>query len=173
MTIKKGGHFMKQQTGLISVAVWSILIFLGLLSAGCAKENKLRIENSLPVTFELEAKKSMLGLSVEEIAPIYENGQPVAHSTIPPKVLWVIRWTGEGLADTDKRSAALPKIVYGVIPSGFEQLKPHAHEGSPPALEEGKIYEVSGGSTDFENNPKRVWFKIEAGKVLHIPRVGE
>ena len=76
------------------------------------------------------------------------------------KVLWHIR----PKSGTDNSANGLPKITYGQVPPGFEQLVPPV--GPPPALETGQVYEASGPRMEVPD--AFVKFRIQDGKAIRI-----
>ena len=76
------------------------------------------------------------------------------------RVIWQIR----PKSGTDNSANGLPRITYGQVPQGFEQLIPSA--GPPPALEEGKTYEASGPRIEVPE--AFVMFRIQDGKAIRI-----
>ena len=77
------------------------------------------------------------------------------------KVIWEIR----PRSGTDNSAKGLPPITYGQVPPGFEQVVPSV--GTPPALQEGKVYAASGPRIEVPE--AFVKFRIENGKAIRMP----
>jgi len=77
-------------------------------------------------------------------------------------VLWRIR-PADG---TDNSAEGPPPINYGKVPVGFIQEIPA--KGEPPALVEGKLYEVGGPPVEVSHAYMR--FTIRNGKAVQIPK---
>lgn len=76
------------------------------------------------------------------------------------RAIWQIR----PKSGTDNSADGLPRITYGQVPQGFEQLVPSV--GTPPALEEGKTYAASGPRIEVPE--AFVMFRIQDGKAVRI-----
>jgi len=77
------------------------------------------------------------------------------------KVIWEIR----PRSGTDNSANGLPRITYGQVPQGFDQVIPSV--GTPPALQTGKVYAASGPRVEVPE--AFVMFRIEGGKAIRIP----
>ena len=77
------------------------------------------------------------------------------------KVIWEIR----PRSGTDNSANGLPRITYGQVPPGFDQVIPAT--GTPPALQSGKVYAASGPRIEVPE--AFVKFRIEGGKAIRIP----
>jgi len=76
-------------------------------------------------------------------------------------VIWEIR----PRSGTDNSANGLPRITYGQVPPGFDQVIPAT--GTPPALQSGKVYAASGPRIEVPE--AFVKFRIEGGKAIRIP----
>ena len=76
------------------------------------------------------------------------------------KAIWEIR----PRSGTDNSANGLPRITYGQLPQGFEQVVPSV--GAAPALQEGKVYAASGPRIEVPD--AFVMFRIQNGKAVRI-----
>jgi len=144
------------------------LIVLGCLAStlflvGCLfeRDTVVSIDGNNPPTFRLKGSGyqdfiAVHELSSKEIVPLPER--PV----IDTPTLWEI-WPPDGLT-----ADQWPPAKYGQVPSGFKQKIPE--HGKPPSLEEGKMYEAGGPASNA--NGGSIWFKIQNGKSVEIPKPG-
>ena len=103
-------------------------------------------------------------LGVYEV-PVENIDAPWSQRQKDKIVLWQI-WPGAG---TNSSANALPTITYGVVPAGFIQKVPA--NGPPPALVEGKVYEVGGPAVEVPHSYVR--FVIRNGKATEVPIPGK
>jgi hypothetical protein len=75
-------------------------------------------------------------------------------------VIWEIR----PKSGTDNSANGLPRITYGQVPEGFEQVTPSV--GTPPALPEGRVYAASGPRVEVPD--AYVKFRIQNGKAIRV-----
>lgn len=147
---------------------WHSWIALGcvaniLLLGGCLLERDtvVSIAGSNPPTFRLKGSgyQDFFGVrefTAKEIVPLPER--PV----IDTPAFWEI-WPPDG-----PTADQWPPVKYGQVPSGFKQKIPK--QGEPPPLEEGKMYEAGGPASNA--NGGSIWFKIQDGKSVEIPKPG-
>jgi hypothetical protein len=130
------------------------------LLIGCEVDMTLSIDGKNPPTFTLDGSGNLAFFMVREIVP--ENQVLPRNDRISDKniLLWKI-WP-EGPARV--RISKLPPITYGRIPENFEQTLPV--QGTPPTLEEGKIYEAGGPASSA--NGGTIWFTIKDGKSVIV-----
>ena len=138
----------------------SRLLIVGILSlvlalAGC-KSLSVSVNDTNPPVFTFSAGQFAECCTHLAFLIVYE----VDDGGNEKKVLWQI-WPKSG---TDNSANGLPKITYGQVPQGFEQRVPSV--GTPPALQEGKVYAASGPR--FEVPEAFVMFRIEGGKAVRI-----
>jgi len=120
------------------------------------------VDEKNPPTFELSGSGNLNQFHVMEV-PASNQEQTTQRSSDVNILLWEVRPTGE---DKIRR---LPKITYGQVPAGFNQVFPAAGI-SPPALAEGKVYEVEG--TAYNANGGLIWIVVRGGKIVEIPVPG-
>ena len=139
---------------------YRLYIVVGILSlvlavAGC-RSLSISINDTNPPVFTFSAGQFAECCTHLAFLIVYEveagNGK---------KVIWEIR----PRSGTDNSANGLPRITYGQVPPGFEQLIPSA--GAPPALQSGQVYAASGPRIEVPE--AFVMFRIEDGKAIRIP----
>jgi hypothetical protein len=125
------------------------------------RDTVVSIDGSNPPTFRLKGSgdQDFFGvweLPAKKLVPLPER--PV----IDTPTLWEV-WPPDGLI-----ADQWPPVKYGQVPSGFKQKIPE--HGEPPPLEEGKMYEAGGPASNA--NGGSIWFKIQNGKSVEIPKPG-
>jgi len=139
------------------------LLAVVVLSASCYEvDMTVALDEGNPPTFKLSGSGKLIQFLVMEVPP-WNQTQTVQRRSDVNTVLWQIRPTGEN------KIWSLPKITYGQIPSGFEQVYP-AGNTAPPVLVEGKVYEVGG--TAYNANGGFIWIIVHDGKVVERPIPG-
>jgi len=137
----------------LHIVVGILLLVLGV--AGC-KSLSISINDTNPPVFTFSAGQFAECCTHLAFFYVYE----VNAGDNEGKVLWKIR----PKSGTDNSANGLPRITYGQVPQGFEQLVPS--EGTPPALEAGTVYGASGPRIEVPN--AFVMFRIENGKAVRI-----
>ena len=131
-----------------------LLLLFFVVNMGCDEPNVvIKIDNQVPPGFKFEGRGAIPFLVVHELqAP---NPEDMSGAT----VIWDIR-------PNDLAHATIPvgPIKYGVLPDGFVQKVPL--EGLPPALQEGKFYQVGGPPIEMPNGYLR--FTIQNGKPVRL-----
>jgi hypothetical protein len=142
---------------------WLWLLFALPLYSSCYEvDMSVGVDRKNPPTFELSGSGNLNEFVVMEV-PVWNQTQTIQRRSDVNTVLWKIRPTGE---DKIRR---LPKINYGRVPSGFEQVYP-ADGSAPSALVEGKVYEIGG--TTYNANGGFIWLVIRGGEAVEIPIPG-
>ena len=134
-----------------------------LVIVGCLfeRDTVVSIDGNNPPTFRLQGSgyQDFFGvweLPAQKIVPLQER--PV----LDTPALWEI-WPNDG-----PRADKWPLLKYGQVPPGFKQKIPE--HGEPRPLEEGKMYEAGGPASNA--NGGSIWFKIQNGKSVEIPKPG-
>lgn len=135
-------------------------IVLGILSlvlavTGC-KSLSISINDTDPPVFTFSAGQFAECCTHLAFFVVYE----VDDGKDEKKVIWQIR----PRPGTDNSANGLPKITYGQVPPGFEQIVPSS--GTAPALQEGKVYAASGPRIEVPE--AFVMFRIQNGKASRI-----
>ena len=147
------------------VCVPHLLIFTVLIfnSSWWERDTVVSIDGQSPPTFQLSGNGYQNFLGVSELTP--EEIVPAAQRPyVESPTLWEI-WPIEG---TEAKADNWPPIKYGEVPPGFYQKIPQS--GKAPPLQEGKMYEAGGPASNA--NGGSIWFKIENGKSVEIPKPG-
>jgi len=132
-----------------------LVLSLVLAVAGC-KSLSVSINDTNPPVFTFSAGQYAECCTHLAFLVVYE-----VEDGKERQVIWEIRPT----SGTDNSANGLPKITYGQVPQGFEQLVPS--EGAAPALQEGKVYAASGPRIEVPE--AFVMFRIQNGKAIRIP----
>lgn len=132
------------------------------LTGGCSLERDtvISIDGNNPPTFRLKGNGYQDFIAVRELSPkeiVPLPGRPV----IDTQTFWEI-WPPDGL-----KADQWPPVAYGKLPAGFKQKIPRDSEPLP--LEEGMMYEAGGPASNA--NGGSIWFKIQNGKSVEIPRL--
>ena len=139
----------------LSVAGISLLL---LMSPHCQdffeRDTEIEIDGKNPPTFTLSGNGQ---LSLIEVTDLSTSDVSVY---APERIMWRIRPIGE---NTPSR---LPKITYGILPSGFSQEIPAI--GGPPILAEEKPYQLSAPTSNA--NTGSMMFLIRHGQALRIEK---
>lgn len=130
------------------------ILTLVLMVTGC-KSLTMSINDTNPPVFTFSAGQFAECCTHLAFLGVYEIGDKDEQ-----KVIWEIR----PLSGTDNSAQGLPKITYGQLPKGFEQVVPKS--GPPPALQEGKLYEASGPGAEVPHTV--VMFRIQNGKAVRV-----
>ncbi len=151
---------MKTPIGTCSIVIRLLLLSVVSCSLGaCEVDTRVSIsEPKSPPTFRLSGSGELgefivVGpfASIEDL----ESYKPDVHA------IWKIRPLRYGKLSVE----SVPPITYGVVPLGFMQDTPAS--GSPPPLEEGKIYKVTAPSTNA--GFRRLCFKVERAVTIKAP----
>ena len=135
----------------------SVLAILSLVLAvaGC-KGLSISVNDTNPPVFTFSAGQFAECCTHLPLFVVYE----VADGRDEGAVIWDIR----PQSGTDNSAQGLPKITYGQLPQGFEQVVPSS--GPPPALQEGKVYVASGPRIEVPDAFVR--FRIQNGKAIRM-----
>jgi hypothetical protein len=140
-----------------------LLLIILFLNVSCYEvDMTVAVDEKNPSTFELSGSGNLNQFHVMEV-PAWNQTQTIQRRSDVNILLWEVRPIGE---DKIRR---LPKITYGQVPAGFEQVFP-ADGTSPSVLVEGKVYEVGG--TAYNANGGLIWIVVRGGKVVEIPITG-
>jgi hypothetical protein len=114
------------------IATLIILLGIGVLTA-CEENTRIALDSSNPPKISLSGSGHISLLTVED----YSRGEQNESSS--PNENTIIWWIAprNGITTAVRN---LEPISYGTIPSGFIQKIPE--NGSPPALQEGHVYEI-------------------------------
>ncbi len=133
-----------------------LLSALWCLAAACESDTTVSIVDSQnPPTFRLYGNGSLVLFIV--VGP-YSSLEDI-DSGRGGDVVWEIS-PGEHAGE---RVFRLPRIKYGVVPTGFRQKTPAAGT-PPPPLEEGKFYSI--GTPSAGANFRVLCFRVAGGRVL-------
>lgn len=105
-----------------------VVLPLVLAMAGC-KSLSISLNDTNPPVFTFTAGQFAECCTHLALLVVYE----VQAGKDEGKVIWEIR----PKSGTDNSAKGLPRIAYGQVPPGFEQLVPSV--GTAPALEAGKV----------------------------------
>lgn len=137
------------------------LIALTFLHVGCEVDMSIELDGSSPPSFSLTGTGNLIFFNVMEV-PRENLEKSIQRSSDENTLLWKIR----PLPGAKDKIRSLPRITYGVVPSGFEQIFPA--DGSPPTrLTEGKTYEAVG--TAYNSNGGLIWFRVDSQKSWLVP----
>lgn len=139
----------------VTVLLLSLLLVLAI--AGC-NGLSISVNDTNPPVFTFSAGQFAECCTHLAFFIVYE----IPANDDQQKIIWQIR----PLSGTDNSANGLPKITYGQVPQGFEQLVPNV--GAPPALEEGKVYAASGPRVEVPD--AFVTFRIDNGKVIRMSK---
>jgi hypothetical protein len=134
--------------------IFSLLTLV--VHTGCERDTRIKIDGKNPPTFTLSGSGNLVFLSLGEV----HDNKP---SPLGAPEFWKIRPN-----DSNNKISRLPSITYGIVPEGFIQVLPES--GAPPPLIEGKVYDF-GGPADNANGGS-IWFSIQGGKSVEVPRPG-
>ena len=129
-------------------------LLLALAVAGC-NSLTVSVNNTNPPVFTFSAGQFAECCTHLAFLVVYEVGAGNNET-----VIWKIR----PKSGTDNSAEGLPQITYGQVPEGFEQLVPTV--GTPPALQEGKVYAASGPRVEVPE--AFVMFRIQNGKAIRM-----
>jgi hypothetical protein len=142
----------KQHRSLALSSGITVIVGLVLACAGCERDTTIDMDRKIPPTFKLSGNGQVSWIEFTDLSPsdisVYA----------PERVIWKITPTGQ---NTPWR---LPKITYGVVPSGFSQEIPAS--GAPPSLVEEKPYSVSAPTSNA--NTGSMIFLIRGGQALRV-----
>jgi hypothetical protein len=164
----------------VTTKIWSFrtlgLILLACSVAGCERSTQVRLEDGIPPVFDLSGSGTVAIFTV--YGPDY-----MTKAKCPGDedfALWKIKASGGYFSGTS--ISELESITYGVLPSGYVQVKPK--EGAPPPLVEGKKYSyfvettnAPGAGGYFEIRNSRAvpttgsgpCFQLKNGKEILVP----
>ena len=142
--------YMKSRWHIVAV-----ILSLVLAAAGC-KSLSIAVNDTNPPVFTFSAGQFAECCTHLAFLTVYE----VADGKDEKKVIWEIR----PKAGTDNSANGLPRITYGQVPQGFEQVTPSV--GTAPALQEGKVYAASGPRIEVPD--AFVMFRIQNGKAIRV-----
>ena len=128
---------------------------LVLAVAGC-KSLSISVNDTNPPVFTFSAGRFAECCTHLALLTVYEVDVGKDQKT----VIWEIR----PKSGTDNSAQGLPQITYGQLPQGFEQRVPSG--GTPPALQEGKVYAASGPTIEVPD--ALVMFRIQKGKAIRM-----
>lgn len=134
------------------------LLFIVISSACFERDLSIAIDAKNPPTFNLSGSGNLNFFVVMEVPPENQR-QTVQRSSDGNTILWKISPT-----NTDNSIRKLPPITYGTVPFGFTQQVPTS--GGPPALVEGRVYELGG--TAYNANGAFIWIAVRDGKVVRV-----
>jgi hypothetical protein len=131
----------------------ALVIFLVASLTACERSLKVTLDGQNPPTFRFDGSGDVQRVTICEITP---DGK------LPPygSGFWVL--VPKGNVNASKS----PPVTYGVVPDGFSQTVPSS--GSPPKLEEGKIYAF--GAETRKAHGGDVWFTIRNGKSVAVAK---
>ena len=141
---------MKRFRG-INRNLWIPILFVPMIA--CEIDTSVHHDGKNPPTFTLSGSGGINFLRIIDITDCTK-------SLLDCPVVWQI-----DPSDGRIRIADLPRITYGEVPKGFHQTIPV--EGSPPALIEGKIYNVFTPTYGANGGGGR--FVIKDGRSLEFP----
>ena len=147
--IGSSGPDMKSRLPIV-VGILSLVLAV----AGC-KSLSVSINDTNPPVFTFSAGQFAECCTHLAFLIVYE-----VNAGKEGKVIWHIR----PRSGTDNSANGLPRITYGQVPEGFEQLIPAV--GTPPALQAGKVYAASGPRIEVPE--AFVMFRIQDGKAIRI-----
>ena len=130
----------------------TLLLVMVLVSTGCERDTKIEMDGKLPPTFKLSGNGQLWWIEFTDLSPSDVSVYA------PERVVWKIKPTGQ---NTPWR---LPKITYGIVPSGFTQEIPAS--GAPASLVEEKPYSVSAPTSNA--NTGSMIFLIRGGQALRV-----
>ena len=131
----------------------ALVICLVVSLSGCERPLKVILDGKNPPTFRFDGNGDLSWVFMYQVAP---DGK------VPPKNSEFWKLVPRGVVE----ALESPPITYGVVPDGFLQEVPS--NGSPPPLEEGKVY---GFGAITRNAPGgRIWFTIRNGQSVQVPR---
>ena len=143
------------------LATLSIAVLVGY---SCTRDVTLKINDEIPPAFTFDRNYSevdrLLLFVVEEIASDNANVPYLEQAYEKNKTIWKIK----PISSEDGVFAKLSPITYGNVPVGFIQEIPE--DGTPAALEEGKVYEAGGPYVMM--NRARVRFIVRDGRVVQV-----
>jgi hypothetical protein len=148
--VVRSGTYMKSRFHIV-VGILSLVLAV----AGC-KSLSISINDTNPPVFTFSAGQFAECCTHLALFVVYE----VDDGKDGEKVIWEIR----PRSGTDNSANGLPKITYGQVPQGFEQLVPS--DGTAPALQEGKVYAASGPRIEVPE--AFVMFRIQNGKAIRM-----
>ncbi len=134
------------------------LLFTVTLNACFERDLSIAIDGKNPPTFALSGSGNLNFFVLMEVPPENQK-QTVQRSSDSNTILWKISPT-----NTDNSIRKLPPITYGKVPFGFTQQVPTS--GEPPALVEGKVYELGG--TAYNANGGFIWIAVRDGKIVKV-----
>lgn len=133
--------------------MFQVALLVLLLVSGC-KSLSISVNDSNPPVFSFAA--GQFAECCDHLAFLVVAEVPAAGDQ--EKVVWKI----QPRPGTDNSAQRLPRITYGQVPPGFEQVIPST--GTAPALEEGKVYAASGPRVEVPE--AFVIFRIQNGKAI-------
>jgi hypothetical protein len=113
-----------------------ILLSFLLVGSACEFGTTVSVDTTVPPNFRLWGSGHITMLSIREVAKENQAKAPIDQDLAKNTLLWWIRTSHP----IDKPMWSLAPITYGRLPEGFYQKEPVS--GSPPALVEGKVYDV-------------------------------
>lgn len=136
---------------LLTILIFTILLcFL----AACEIDTKIEMDGKNPPTFSLSGNGQLWFIEVRDLSPSKTSYYA------PERTIWKIT-TGGG------SPSSMPKITYGVVPSGFRQEIPA--NGDPPALVEEKPYSIFADTSNA--NGDYLMFLIRGGTAMRVTKL--
>ena len=132
-----------------------VILSLVVAAAGC-KSLSISVNDTNPPVFTFSAGQFAECCTHLAFLVVYE----VEAGKDQGNVIWEIR----PKSGTDNSANGLPRITYGRVPEGFEQVTPSV--GTPPALQEGRVYAASGPRVEVPD--AYVKFRIQNGKAIRV-----
>lgn len=119
----------------------------------CERPLKVTLDGRTPPTFRFDGSGELLQVGIYQVTP---------EGKVPPRgsEFWVI------FPRKLVKALKAPSITYGVVPDEFYQKVPAS--GSPPPLQEGKIYGFGADTRGAPGND--IWFTIRDGKSIRVPK---
>lgn len=153
LLVQEMGNSKQSLRHLSSFAGIAVLLIVA-LSCGDAfeRDTKIEMDGKNPPTFELSGNGQLWWIEVLDLSPSDVSVYA------PERVIWKIKPTGKNT------HWPLPKITYGIVPSGFTQEIPA--NGAPPALVEEKPYNVSAPTSNA--NGDSMIFMLRNGKASRV-----
>lgn len=158
--------------GLLKKAALLATLLAVIALSACEINTKVKIAKEAPPKFSFSGNGSLaqlyvtgpmtldeLRLTAGKNVVTDEELQKIKQVTGSDRILWQI-----DPAEVRKIISDLPPITYGIVPSGFKQIRPK-DEPAPPLLD-GKYYCVSAPTNNAGSS--ETYFMIQDGKAIEV-----